>query len=823
MSTIEKNERFELAFRFATETNENIFLTGKAGTGKTTFLKYLKENIAKNMVVAAPTGVAAINAGGVTIHSLFQLPLRPFIPTVQYRQEFLSNQKYGGNKQRLLQTMELLVIDEISMVRCDVMEAIDAILRSVRRRYDVPFGGVQLLCIGDLYQLQPVAPPQEWSILSEFYASPYFFDSPAVKEQQPILIELNKIYRQKEQSFVDLLNKVRTNNMNTDDFEDLNMRYNPNFYPDKEEKYIRLTTHNRQADLLNQQELNKLNTGSFTYKATIEGDFDERIYPVEYELFLKEGSQVMFLKNDVFKKYYNGKIGVVKSLEADKIIVDCDGELLNVPLETWENVRYNLDKKTGALQQDVIGTFEQYPLRLAWAITIHKSQGLTFEKVMIDAGEAFSSGQVYVALSRCTSLAGIVLLTKIPPVAITSNISVDEGTKRLSPKGSLAERFAGARALFVQNTLEQLFDFSAIYKRYSHMQQLVNTHAAHLPENAFELSQSMLKSIEAIYKTGHLFNTKIVEYLRQNGLIEENQTLQERLMAAADHFLPLLQSKMQELSKLPITTEHKDAADAINPVLTDLYLNLHQKHYLMAYCKNAFAVVDYLTHKLKYEQPKTLISIYALGQNSVAPVGNMPNVELYNTLKRWRDMVCNDEGLTVYMVANQATLQELATYLPHTKAQLLNITGFGKAKVDKYGDDVLEAISSYCEQYSIESNMENFAAVSKKKPKAEKPAATKIDTKKVSFDLYKEGKTIADIATSRNMSAVTIEGHLSHYVATSQIELSDFVTASEKDTIIEAVAVHGTSSLKLIFEHIEGKLSYGKIRMVVAYLTREMG
>ena len=458
MQSIERNEIFDLAYRFVTETSENLFLTGKAGTGKTTFLKYLKENATKNIVVAAPTGVAAINAGGVTLHSLFQLPFHPFLPTRNHKEELLGKIRYNKQRQQLLRKMELLVIDEISMVRCDVMDAVDTILKSIRRNYDTPFGGVQLLCIGDLHQLPPVAQNHEWAILQEYYASPFFFDSMAIKEQMPLLIELNKIYRQKEDSFVRLLNKVRNNQMDADDFEDLHMRYDPLFSPLPGEKYITLTSHNKQATEINQQKIENLFTNPFTYNAEVEEDFPEHIFPAEAELLLKEGAQVMFLKNDVVtKRYFNGKIGVVKILGKNKIIVDCDGVEIEVGKETWENTRYTLNRNDGKLEQETLGTFTQYPLRLAWAITIHKSQGLTFEKVMIDAGASFSSGQVYVALSRCTSLEGIVLLSKLSSATLFSNDNVIKGQQSLTHRGSLAERFTGARQVFTQQLISDIF------------------------------------------------------------------------------------------------------------------------------------------------------------------------------------------------------------------------------------------------------------------------------------------------------------------------------------------------------------------------------
>ncbi len=537
INSIERNEVFDLAYRFVTETSENIFLTGKAGTGKTTFLKYLKENCSKNIVVAAPTGVAAINAGGVTLHSLFQLPFHPFLPTKSNKDELLAKIRFNKQRQQLLRKMELLVIDEISMVRCDTMDAIDSILKSVRRKHDIPFGGVQLLCIGDLFQLPPVAQRQEWEILQEYYASPFFFDSIVIKEQMPLLIELNKIYRQKEGSFVTLLNKVRNNNLNADDFEDLHLRYNPSFRPALEEKFITLTSHNNQADQINARELQKLSTPSYKYEAIIEGDFPENSYPAEGSLVLKEGAQVMFLKNDVIqKRYFNGKIGVIKSLKNDEIIVACDGINIHVSPEIWENTRYVLDRNDGRPRQETLGTFTQFPLGLAWAITIHKSQGLTFEKVMIDAGAAFSSGQVYVALSRCTSLEGIVLLSKIPSAAIYSNENVIKGQQTLTHKGSLAERFDGARQIFTQQLLEDIFSFNEVEIFINALSYHINEHKNQLNNEGIGWMQSLKDNFSEDKKVGLKFIRQVSELMKEEPVIEKNVSLKKRINAAANHF-----------------------------------------------------------------------------------------------------------------------------------------------------------------------------------------------------------------------------------------------------------------------------------------------
>jgi PIF1-like helicase/Helix-turn-helix domain/HRDC domain/Helicase len=817
-NTIERNEVFDLAYRFVTETNENIFLTGKAGTGKTTFLKFLKDNATKNIVVAAPTGVAAINAGGVTLHSLFQLPFHPFLPTKNNKEELLAKLRQNKKKQDLLRKMELLVIDEISMVRCDTMDAIDTILRSIRRNYHLPFGGVQLLCIGDLFQLPPVAQNQEWNILSEYYTSPFFFDSLAIKEQLPLLIELNKIYRQKEDSFVRLLNKVRTNCMDADDFEDLHLRYQPNFYATAEDKYITLTSHNNQADNTNQQQLNRLNTAPFTYNAVVENDFPENMYPAEASLVLREGAQVMFLKNDaIARRYFNGKIGVVKSLSKEKIVVDCDGEEIYVVMETWENSRYSLNRTDGKLEQETLGTFTQYPLRLAWAITIHKSQGLTFDKVMIDAAAAFSSGQVYVALSRCTSLDGIVLLSKIPQSAITSNDNVVKGQQSLQHKGSLADRFAGARQLFTQQVLEELFSFTEIETAAGQLFFQIKQHASTLNQSAVDWIENLLQHFAANKNVGLKFIGQVALLMKEEGVIENNTALQKRISDAANHFVPKLEAYLKEIQNHPLFTEHKETATPINEKLIEMAVALYNSCYFLQYCKQSFSVTGFLQHKLKYTLPKFNITCYAGAKSQPVTSGDVTNVELYNTLKRWRDMACSDEGIAVYLVANHATLKELSAYLPLTKKDLLQISGFGKAKVDKYGDDVLAAIEGYCQQYNIETNMLALPSkASKEKAQRTKSAVTKTDTKKVSFNLYKEGKTLAEIATERNLVVGTIESHLVPFIAEGQINIDDLVSKQKQQLIKDAVDIHGSLSHRTLIDNLPKDVGYGEIRMVLA-------
>lgn len=815
MQKIERNEVFDLAYRFVTETSENIFLTGKAGTGKTTFLKFLKENSTKNIIVAAPTGVAAINAGGVTLHSLFQLPFHLFLPTKNNKEELLAKIRFNKQRLQLLRKMELLVIDEISMVRCDVMDAIDTVLKHARRNYHLPFGGVQLLCIGDLHQLQPVAQNHEWNILNKYYESPFFFDSMVIKELSPLLIELNNIYRQKEEGFVRLLNKVRNNNMNANDFKDLHLRFDPGFRPSPDEKYITLTSHNSQADKINEIKQFNLKTSSFAYIAKVENEFPENMYPVEFELNLKEGAQVMFLKNDLLqRRYFNGKIGIVKKLQKEKIIVDCDGTEIDVGLETWENSRYILNGADGKLGQETLGTFTQYPLRLAWAITIHKSQGLTFEKVMIDAGDAFSSGQVYVALSRCTSLDGIVLLSKIQQTAILGNANVIKGQKSLTYKGALVERFAEARQLFTQQLLEDLFSFSEVGTAVDRVEFQINQHKDKLNAGAVMWIENLKQRITSDKAVGLRFIGLVAGLMKDEGIIEKNILLQKRISDAANHFVPKLENYIKELKTHPLNTEHKEVAGSVNERLNEFAIVLYNSHFYMLYCKKPFSVTEFLQHKLKYSLPWFNINCYAI-ETIEATIGDVANAQLLVTLKRWRNMICTQTGLPIYMVANQATLQEICTYLPLDKKDLMQISGFGKAKVEKYGDDVLEIVESYCSMYNLETNIVARLANPKRERKV-KNTEPKADTKMISFNLYKEGKKIAVIAKERCLTISTIEGHLAYFVSIGEINIDDLMTKEKQQLIKDAIKTYGSQSHANLIHNLPKDVSYGEIKMVLA-------
>lgn len=514
------NTYFQLAAELVNYTDKHVFLTGKAGTGKTTFLKYIKEHSPKNTVVVAPTGVAAINAGGVTMHSFFQLPFTPYLPSkssgfemgeMNYtdRYALLKNIRFNRDKIELLQELELLVIDEVSMLRCDMLDAIDTILRHFRKKDTLPFGGVQVLYIGDLLQLPPVVKDDEWQMMQVYYNSPFFFDAIVLKDAPPLYVELQKIYRQTEQEFIDILNRVRNNEIGERDLHVLNARYQPDFSPG-DNKYITLTTHNHKADTVNMQELRRIDGKIHTFKGAIEGEFSDKNLPVEMDLQLKVNAQVMFIKNDVGneRRFFNGKLAIVKKISADEIVVVPPGkphDELVLEKETWENIRYKFNKDTNSLEEEVIGSYKQYPVRLAWAITIHKSQGLTFQQAIIDAGSSFAAGQVYVALSRCTSLDGIVLLSKISERNIHTDERIANYLRQHVDEERLHSIVRQEKKKYIGNQLLKAFEFRKVIGVIEDLRELALSKKNTGKDAAMALCQQLMVKAEALAKVANKF------------------------------------------------------------------------------------------------------------------------------------------------------------------------------------------------------------------------------------------------------------------------------------------------------------------------------
>lgn len=601
------NHETQLAWQYIAETDTSVFLTGKAGTGKTTFLRHLKEQQPKRMVVVAPTGVAAINAQGMTIHSFFQLPLGPHIPGNMQHQAEEKYFRMSKEKKNILRTLDLLVIDEISMVRCDLLDFVDEILRKYRDR-NKPFGGVQLLLIGDLHQLAPVTKEDEWSLLRPYYNTPYFFSSHALQQIQYVTIELTTIYRQTDADFINLLGKVRENNLDTASIQTLNTRFIPNFHPSDDEDWIRLTTHNRTANNYNQSRLDALPANEVVIRAIVSGNFPESAYPADYELVLKEGAQVMFLRNDPSPQhaYYNGKIGIVTAFDGEYVTVMSkeDGSEIELSPATWENNRYELNPETKEIIEVQDGTFTQFPLRLAWAITIHKSQGLTFDHAVIDFNDAFAHGQTYVALSRCRTLQGLVLTRPVNVSAIISDQDVNSYVSSELLRAKQTEsQLAQMQFSYFTSLLSELFDFSRLKMDFDYLVRVVDEHLYKTqPEYLELLKKTNERFDESVLSIAGKFRNQYLSILYSDPEhYAENQHLQERITNGAEYFTTKLL-----LLFSPVNTDH--VFEITNKAVKEQYNNAYDTFFLSFKIKigtlspavnHRFTVKDYLCDKAK--------------------------------------------------------------------------------------------------------------------------------------------------------------------------------------------------------------------------------
>ncbi|RYY44106.1 MAG: hypothetical protein EOO06_18700, partial [Chitinophagaceae bacterium] len=487
----------------------------------------------------------------------------------------------------------------------------------------------------------------------------------------------------------------------------------------------------------------------------------------------------------------------------------------SVGRDSWENSRYTLNRGDGKLEQEILGTFSQFPLRLAWAITIHKSQGLTFDKVMIDAGSAFSSGQVYVALSRCTSLEGIVLLSKIPATAIQSNDHVIKGQQALTHRGSLSERFSGARLAFTQQILEQIFSFPDIQLPFNRLLHEMKTNDGKLNREGIEGIRNLHQQFMDDKIIGEKFIGHIYTFMKEEAVIEKNQSLQQRISDAANHFDKRLTVLSDQLKKHALLTEHRDVANEIDEVLKELSISIFTAHYFIQYCKQPFQLQSFLKHKLAFILPRISISCYASGKKQT--FNDVSNPELFESLKSWRDRVVEDTGLPIYMIANIETLKQLCVHLPTEKEHLALINGFGKAKIQKYGDDLLDIIRDYCEQHGLEFNLPEGIKSKSRQVKTNIGNADRVDTKKLSFELYKAGKSIAVIAEERKLAPQTIEGHLAHFVENGAISIDDLVVEQKQVLIKEAIIAAPDSNLTEL-KAVLPEISFGEIRLMMAAL-----
>ncbi len=809
--------QLQLASDFVEYTGKHVFLTGKAGTGKTTFLQEIRNKTFKRMVVVAPTGVAAINAGGVTIHSFFQLPFGPIIPGFQSSEfktgassSFDKSHRFSKQKINIIRSLDLLVIDEISMVRSDMLDGIDAVLRR-HRRSKKPFGGVQLLMIGDLRQLSPVVKDEEWALLQKHYKTPYFYNSIALMQTEYVGIELDQVFRQSDDRFIKLLNEVRGNRLTDQTINELNKRFIPDYQA--EEGTIQLTTHNYKAREINNKKIDLLKSKTRKFKAQISGNFPENIYPTDAVLELKISAQVMFIKNDPspLKLFYNGKIGIIVDMEDDLLRIQCPDEEDTIdlsPLE-WNNIKYALNDDTKEITESIDGTFTQIPLKLAWAITIHKSQGLTFEKAVIDAQDAFAHGQVYVALSRCRSLEGLILSSPLRSEAIKHDLSVDSFSEKIENNQPDESALNEQKHLYQEQLLLDLFDFESMQIGFYTLLKINREHKPALQLNVADMIGNMSKTLKKeITDVGVAFRQQISRLHAINQGKTIGEALQTRIKKAALYFSEKLENiVVKELKDLDPDIDNKQTKKLITSQIDRIFEETQLKLECLEACKNGFEMKEYLIRRAKAmipDEPKK--------KRTPVPMAINPKdtkfPELYRKLRKWREVEAGNRN--TFTVLPSRSLLEIADRAPVTLHQLKKIHGFGKKKLELYGEQIINIV--------LETIPESESAEKYIEAELEKPAP-KIRTHQISFDLWRTGLTVEEIAQERGLVVATIQGHLVKYVETGDIAIEKLITNEKINTIEELFNECGPISLGEAREILGETFSYWELKYVKESMT----
>lgn len=743
------------AAAFVNSTGSHIFLTGKAGTGKTTFLRSLGDRTHKRFAIVAPTGIAALNAGGVTIHSMFQLPLGTFLPDRTPSGQFASDANIytqytlsrkhpiSALKKQVLRSIDLLIIDEVSMLRSDVLDAIDYRMRSVRGNFSRAFGGVQVLMIGDLFQLPPIVKEQEWGLLKRYYHSAFFFEAKAMQAEGFVYIELDKIYRQSDDRFINVLNHLRENAVSAADIALLNEYYNPTAA--QEDGVITLTTHNYKADDMNLAQLRRLTAQSVAFSALLDGDFPESMYPLPMKLELKVGAQVMFVRNDSSgaSRYFNGKLATVCELNEKEVYVRMhDGEqVLSVQREMWENKKYSVSATTRDLDEEVVGTFGQFPIKLAWAVTVHKSQGLTFDRAIIDVGQAFAPGQVYVALSRLRSLDGLILKTRIDPAVISNDSLVVNFSQSKHASDKLQQILNDSRIHYMHDLVAATFEFVSLVRELEHVVKEDDSSG----ELDDETMQPVLTTIMNALRAEVINTQRFVQQLQSVLSQDDHETLRTRLDKGSTYYMQLLS---EQIAKLLL---HQQQMMWVSSTKT--YMNM-------------LGEVDQLLMK-KYEDiDKSAIIINGL-------IGRDEFIDVSVIDKR--------RGSLRLRWVEQARLQFQERRATTTEASAKKER---KPRTSKRTD---------------------------RKGKSEKP-----DTVALSLGHFLEGKSLEDIAALRSLSVSTVENHMTKAIAAGHLKLESWVPTDQSVIIEAAIREHGAEGMKPVFDALQGKYTYGVIRAVGA-------
>ena len=749
----------DYVLKFVNQTNRSVFLTGKAGTGKTTLLKKILETTHKNVVVVAPTGIAALNAGGVTIHSMFQLPFGGFIPDSIYQNDFSNNLKFetkktlgrhfrmSGVKKAVIQNMELLIIDEVSMLRPDVLDAMDFMMQSVRKK-KIPFGGVQVLFIGDLLQLPPVIQDHEWNVLKNYYAGKFFFHSHVVQQNPPLYLELSKIFRQDDDTFIDLLESLRNNTISEKQRDELNKYVQLDFDTKKNEGYIMLTTHNHKVDAINKEALAELVGSEVILRADVIDDFPDKIFPIEADLKLKKGAQVMFVKNDTSaeKNFFNGKMGIVKSVSKNEVLVEFPEEkkVIEVERYEWKNIRYSVNETSKEIEEEVLGTFTQFPLKLAWAITVHKSQGLTFDKAAIDVSQVFMPGQAYVALSRLRSLKGLILLSPLTLNGFSNDKDVMQYAENKCSDEKLAHELQLDTQNFLYKSLITTFEWENLLQEWrNHLYSYKNDesrstqslHAVWAKKQYDALDKIVPHSQKFISQLHFIFNQPKVDL----------DFLQERFTAAYNYFMPVL-----------------------DQMVYDLLFKMEEVIRL----KKAKGFYTELT-ELENTQVKTVLGLMKAQKLIVVVLSGQ---------------LINKDNLTSY---------EIKTY----KGTILQAVK----------EDFKQQRGTLVEEQIDENRYSNT--------KKEKKILKK-NTFEETHEMWLEKNSIEAIAIARKLTKQTISGHIAKLIEAGKIDIKDVLPSLLLEKLEKAFYGYKEESLNPLKEKHGAEFSWDELKMFKASLNR---